>query len=206
VTPGPRPALLDVLARARSHGLLGPGDLDEQIAHARGFAAAAALVPDLAIDLGSGGGLPGLVLAFEWPGARLVLVESSARRARFLAEALGTLDLGDRVEVDHRRAELVGRDPAWRGRAGVVTARSFGPPAVTAECAAPLLRVGGLLVVSEPPVPDPARWPALGMAELGLEDVGEQRWDAGYRVLVQARHCPDRFPRRPGVPSRRRLF
>ena len=49
-----------------------------------------------------------------------------------------------------------------------MTARSFGPPAATAECAAPLLAVGGLLVVSEPP-DGPDRWPADALAALGLE-------------------------------------
>jgi 16S rRNA (guanine527-N7)-methyltransferase len=205
VTGGPR-ALHDVLARSQALGLLGPGDLDHHISHARGFAAAAGATPAVAIDLGAGGGVPGLVLALTWPTTRVVLVEASSRRARVLEEAVAALEVAERVEVAHARAELVGRDRRYRGTADVVTARSFGPPAVTAECGAPLLRRGGVLVVSEPPAPAAARWPAVGLGLLGLEDLGERRGAAGYRVLVSAGPCPDRYPRRPGIPARRPLF
>jgi 16S rRNA (guanine527-N7)-methyltransferase len=208
---GPAPApLLEVLSLAREQRLLGPGPLDAQITHATGFASALAEagVPDpaVAVDLGSGGGLPGLVLAHAWPSSGVVLVEASARRAQFLTTAVASLGLERRVTVLHERAELVGRDPTWRAIADVVTARSFGAPAVVAECAAPLLRIGGHLVVSEPPASDAVgRWPdAVGM--LGLEDHGERRAPAAYRLLVQVGPCPDRFPRRPGTPERRPLF
>ena len=108
------------------------------------------------------------------------------------------------------RAEEVGRDPAFRGLMPMVTARSFGAPAVTAECAAPLLRPGGILLVSEPPdgPEGPDRWPAGALAELGIEGPGRLIEMGGYhfRRLDQLRRCPDRYPRRTGVPSRRPLF
>src|SRR5690606_21759798 len=102
------------------------------------------------------------------------------------------------------RAEEVGRS-RWRGRAEAVIARSFGPPAATAECAAPLLRGGGLLVVSEPP-DDVDRWPAAGLAALGLVVGPRVAEDATVQVLVQQEVCPDRFPRRVGLPAKRPLF
>jgi 16S rRNA (guanine527-N7)-methyltransferase len=79
----------------------------------------------------------------------------------------------------------------------MVVARSFGPPATVAECAAPFLRVGGVLLVSEPPgAPD--RWPAPGLEQLGLVPGSVVE---GIRRLEQVALCPPQLPRRtPGRP------
>lgn len=112
-----------------------------------------------------------------------------------------------------QRAEEAGRDPELRATFDLVTARGFGPPAVVAECAAPFLRPGGLLVVSEPPAGEAARWPAAGLAPLGLEPVGPPlTLEVGsgqtgtYQVLHQRIACPERWPRRTGIPAKRPLF
>ncbi len=95
-------------------------------------------------------------------------------------------------------------DPSLRGQFDLVVARSFGKPAVTAECAAGFLHVGGFLVVSEPPdVTDETRWEPEGLAELGLEDSGQQ---VGCQVMRAVSLCPERFPRRVGIPAKRPLF
>jgi 16S rRNA (guanine527-N7)-methyltransferase len=117
----------------------------------------------------------------------------------------------------------------YRGTFDGVVVRSFGPPAVVAECAAPFLRVGGWLIVSEPPTDDDAavldtdsadqqvelrrataeesgRWPADKLAPLGLEPLESVRTEFGYQILRQVLLCPDRFPRRNGVPSKKPLF
>ena len=197
-----------MLVEARGHGFLGPGELEPQIAHARAYAAALAASgvdePGRVVDLGSGGGLPSLVLVESWPHSTWLLVEAIGRRAQFLREAVRRMGLEDRVEVVGLRAELVGHE--HRGEAAVVTSRGFGPPSVTAECAAGLLRVGGRLLVSEPPGGDPSRWPQAALRELGLE---LDRIDAGppaIAVLRQAFPCPDRYPRRVGVPAKRPLW
>jgi 16S rRNA (guanine527-N7)-methyltransferase len=88
-----------------------------------------------------------------------------------------------------------------------VVARALAPPAVTAECAAPLLAIGGHLVVSDPPGGGgDARWWPAGLAELGLESVPSITASASYAVFVATQPCPQRFPRRPGVPSKRPLW
>jgi 16S rRNA (guanine527-N7)-methyltransferase len=90
-----------------------------------------------------------------------------------------------------------------------VVARSFGSPAVTAECAAPFLEVGGILVVSEPPDRGASvRWPVEGLADLGLAPVasGGHRGRFGYQVVEKQVPTPDRFPRRTGIPAKRPLF
>jgi 16S rRNA (guanine527-N7)-methyltransferase len=162
------------------------------------------------VDLGSGAGLPGLVLALRWTSATMVLVDAHRRRGRFLLHAVDELGLAGRVVVAVERAEVLGRTPARRGAFDVATARGFGRPAVVAECAAPLLGVGGVLVVSEPP-PDrgsqTVRWPGDGLALLGMgppRPIGA----AGYRFVgvTQQTPCPPRYPRRVGVPAKRLLF
>lgn len=202
------PALEEILEQARELGFLGPGPVAGHVEHALGFVQAVGTAhPRRVVDLGSGGGVPGLVVASAWPAASLVLLDANERRARFLADAVQALGLDGRVAIEHARAEEAGRDPRLRGRADLVVARSFGPPAVTAECAAPLLEVGGRLVVSEPPGEPAERWPVVGLATLGMRPVSrvEQAFSR-FQVVRQEEPCPERFPRRVGMPAKRPLF
>lgn len=201
--------LRSVLEDARRFGFLGPGPVEGHIAHARAMAAALGAhssVPGSFADLGSGGGVPALVLLGLWVESSAVLIEAGRRRAGFLLECLDRLGWADRGQVVEARAEDVGRDVAYRWGFELVTARSFGSPAVTAECGAPLLAVGGTLVVSEPPSA-PDRWPDAPLSQLGLGPGSSIEVDGfHFRVLPQDRLCQDRFPRRTGVPSKRPLF
>jgi 16S rRNA (guanine527-N7)-methyltransferase len=196
-------ALQAQLRRSQSLGFLGPGPIAAHIEHAAGFRRALADVAGTVVDLGSGGGVPGLVLAVVRPDLALVLLEASARRCAFLREACASL--APNAVVVEGRAEIVGRGP-WRGEADAVVARSFAVPAATAECAAPLLRVGGRLVVSEPPEPDPNRWPVAGLELLQLELGPRSPGSPFTQTLYQRATCPDRFPRRDGQPATRPLF
>lgn len=205
---GKRPALLGILAEGQRRGFLGPGPVANAVDHALGFAVAAGSTPPptTAADLGSGGGVPGLVLAVVWPQTRWSFIESQQRRCVFLRSAVDELGLDDPVTIVHARAEEVGRDPAHRGAYDVVVARGFGPPSVVAECAAPLLRVGGTLIVSEPPGGAPERWAADGLALLGMQPADTVTDVATYQCLRQVDACPDRFPRRVGILAKRPLF
>ena len=103
-----RGPLLEVLRRARDRGFLGPGEVSRHLEHSLGFAEVARSVlgapPTRLADLGTGGGVPGLVLAVAWPGTDVVLVESSVRRADALRADVEALGL-DRVLVLEGRAE-----------------------------------------------------------------------------------------------------
>ena len=201
----PSPPLLEVLERARRLGVLGPGPVLDHVSHAEGFIAALEGLAEgsLVIDLGSGGCVPGLVIAEARPDLRVVLLDSLERRVALLAEAIVALNWEGRVVAELARAEDTGRSPQWRAQVDAVTARSFGPPATVAECAAPLLRINGVLVVSEPPE-ETDRWPADGLAPLGLLDEGSPV--PGMRRLRQVSPCPDTYPRRVGMPAKRPLF
>jgi len=200
-----------VFDEARRLGFVGGSSSVPHLRHAEAFVASIERLGgvDVGLDLGSGGGLPGLVLADRWPDSRWYLVDASQRRAEFLSDAVVALGWTDRVEARRGRAETLARQPELRGQVGVVTARAFGPPAVTAECGSGFLRVGGHLLVSEPPTAEPSRWSVPGLAELGLiEDAtGTVRGEEAHvQALRQDHPCPARYPRRDGVPAKRPLF
>jgi 16S rRNA (guanine527-N7)-methyltransferase len=168
------------------------------------------------------------VVALAWPDLALALLEASERRAAFLRRSVERLGLSTRVQVLEGRAEEIGREASLRGAFDGALARSFGKPAVVAECAAPLLRPGAWLIVSEPPAsagsddggggrggdsaagrpqsPGSDRWPVDGLRALGLEPLGLVHADFEYQTLRQVSPCPERFPRRNGVPAKKPLF
>ncbi|MHB8246541.1 MAG: 16S rRNA (guanine(527)-N(7))-methyltransferase RsmG [Acidimicrobiales bacterium] len=214
------------LVHARELGFVGAASVDNHLHHSLAFLdlvrgvdsnvgrSGQAYDPAKIVDLGSGGGIPGLVLAVELKSTTITLLESSERRAVWLSSVVENLSLTATVAVIRQRAEDFGRLAASRNSFNVVTARSFGPPAVVAECAAPLLDIGGHLIVSEPPAEEVegggnslARWPATGLAEFGF-GIPQYRRSRGLSFvdipLVEL--CPDRYPRRVGIPAKRPRF
>lgn len=182
--------------------MVGPGDPGVHLALARRLADALEPVPR-ALDLGSGAGIPGLALAGLWPMSRWVLVDAAARRVRLLEDAVARLGWRDRVEVVHGRAEELAREPGHRTAYDLVTARSFGGPAVTAECGGAFVGLGGILAVTEPPGATGERWPLEALALLGLEPLPP---GDGLQRLRRTRPLDERYPRRAGIPAKRPLF
>jgi 16S rRNA (guanine527-N7)-methyltransferase len=160
--------LLGALAEARALGFLGPGPLEAHLASADSFASALGPIEGRALDLGSGGGVPGLLLADRYPSVTWTLLDQQRRRTSFLARIVTSLGWVARVAVIRASAELLAHDPEHRGTYDVVVARSFAAPPITAEIGAGFLAERGLLAVAEPPTPGAARWPATGLGSLGL--------------------------------------
>jgi 16S rRNA (guanine527-N7)-methyltransferase len=208
--PGAPPdELRALLDEARELGFLGPGPIEHQLRHAVELARVIEPFAGRFLDLGSGGGLPGLVLAYELPAATGCLLDAQQRRCAFLNRAISRLGLGPRMTVACGRAETLARDPSLRGSFDLVVARSFGSPPVTAECAVSFLRAGGRLVVTEPPDPDAsvARWPAEGLAGVGFGPAERLRSGETSAVQMTRRDLlDDRYPRREGTPAKRPLW
>jgi 16S rRNA (guanine527-N7)-methyltransferase len=210
--------LVETFARARELGFLGPGPVENQIMHSLDLLGASeevlgSTLTGALLDLGSGGGIPGLVFASERLGLGGALLDAHARRCSFLADAVHRLGFDARFRVRCGRAELLARERELRGTFDFVVARGFGGPAVTAECAAGFLRLGGHLIVSEPPPPktfggweSAARWDEPGLERLGYAPPGFGRvGDATAAVMTLVLPSAE-WPRRSGVPAKRPVW
>lgn len=161
------------------------------------------------VDVGSGGGLPGLPLKIARPSLSVTLVEADKAKAAFLVRACAELRLRD-VEVVARRAEEVGRDPVYRETFDVAVARALAPMPVLVELCLPLVRVGGRLLAQKTETEDleaAARAiDAMGGALSRVVGAPSAARSSGTVVIVdKVRPTPAAYPRRPGVPSRRPL-
>jgi 16S rRNA (guanine527-N7)-methyltransferase len=161
------------------------------------------------VDVGSGGGLPGLPLKLQRPDIEVTLVESDQSKAAFLVQAAARLRM-DGVDVVAVTAEEAGQDPRYRESFDAAVARALAPMPVLAELCLPLVRVGGRLLAQKTEREDVAG------AERAIELVGGSL-EAVFTAESRARRTgtvvivrklaatPPRYPRRPGVPRRRPL-
>ncbi len=212
-----------LLQEAIPQGFLGPREADRVLPrHVLESAALAPLLPDSdvppgaghgsadrapIVDIGSGAGLPGLVLACL--GWRVTLVESLEKRATFLRDVIRRLDV--RADVRHARAEDAGRSDL-RESARAVLARALAEPAVALELCLPFARVGGTVLI--PATHDPTSderlhrvAEALGGAPPRWKELSVPGADPQRCVMIVDKSHPtaERYPRRPGVPKRRPL-
>jgi 16S rRNA (guanine527-N7)-methyltransferase len=100
------------------------------------------------IDIGSGAGFPGLILAVLFEDADITLMDSIEKKTRFLEEAVEKLEL-DNVTVLTERAESIAHHPQYRETFDIATARAVGGSEIIAELALPMLSLGGLLVLQK---------------------------------------------------------
>ena len=202
-----RRRLLTLLQGAQDVGLIGPGPVGAHLDHTEAWAELLGDPPARFLDLGSGGGVPGLPLALLWRSARAVLLDSRLRSIAWIEDAVEQLGWTARVAAIGERAEAAGRDPGLREAFPLVVARGFGPPSVTAECGSAFVAVGGRLSVSEPPGGDATRWPADQLATLGLRMAGIRvSRGASFVMLEKVEPVSDRVPRRVGKPAQRPLW
>jgi 16S rRNA (guanine527-N7)-methyltransferase len=161
------------------------------------------------VDVGSGGGLPGLPLKIVRPDLELTLIEADQDKAAFLIHACAQLGL-EGVEVVPRRAEDAGHDPLLREAFDVAVARALAPLPVLAELCLGLVRVGGRLLAQK------TESEGTGAGERAIEIMGGtliavHASPSGARragtvvVIEKVRPTPDAYPRRPGVPNRKPL-
>jgi 16S rRNA (guanine527-N7)-methyltransferase len=146
---------------------------------------------DPVVDVGSGGGAPGIPLAFELPAREFVLVEAQQRKCRFLEQWAPA-----NARVVCGRAEEQGVD--W---AGVAVAKALAPPPVAAEWCLPLVRPGGAVVLF---VGETADLAAVARVSKQLGG-GEPENRGGLLLIPKLAPTPPGFPRRPGMARKRPL-
>jgi 16S rRNA (guanine527-N7)-methyltransferase len=155
------------------------------------------------IDVGSGGGLPGLVLAIVLPDVQFTLLESTGKKAEFLMHAAKALGLPN-VQILNERAEKAGHDPSHRERYDAAMARAVGPLAVIAELTVPLVRVGGqVLLIKGARAAEELLEARQALYMLHVQHAGtiETRTNR-LVVLEKMRKTPRVYPRREGEPKR----
>jgi 16S rRNA (guanine527-N7)-methyltransferase len=162
------------------------------------------------VDLGSGGGFPGLPLAVALPAERVMLVESTAKKARFLEAAVAAASAADRVVVAATRAESLARAGAHRERWQAVTARAVASLGELVELAFPLLAVGGALVawkrgsIDRELAAARSAVEALGGGDVEVREAGVAVLEGHLLVvLVKAGPTDRRYPRDPAERRRR---
>jgi 16S rRNA G527 N7-methylase RsmG len=176
--------LLAALAVIRDRGAIGERSLVDAVAHADRFVELLPAGPVSIVDLGSGGGLPALVIAWRRTDVFVTMVERRAARADLLRRAVASLGLGSHTVILELDVAAVCRQ--FPNSFDVVTARSFGDVTTTARCIDALLADRGLGLVSEPPVDRSASWRSVLQLHPALVDMGV---DQGIRRFAR----PERF-------------
>ena len=164
------------------------------------------------VDVGSGAGFPGIPLKIAFPELVATLIESTAKKTAFLVELSDSLGLPD-VEIHRGRAEVLAHEPELRECFDIVLARALANMAVLAELTLPFCRIGGTVVAQK----QLAAGAEIGQAERAITvlggrlkeikevTLGEKGVGRSLVVLEKISPTPKRYPRRPGMPSKRPL-
>lgn len=161
------------------------------------------------VDVGSGAGLPGLILAIACPGWKVTLLESMNKRCLFLEHAINVTGLSN-VQVIRDRAENFGQTLEFRESFDIAVARAVAELRVLAEYCIPLVRMGGLFVAAKGHDPQEE----IRIAERAIKLLGgsllhqhlvESHGPFGQRtaiVCVKDYPTPRKYPRAPGTPAK----
>ena len=158
-----------ILLEAQRVGALTQAPIEQIIRHALSFAQAIPATAKRVVDLGSGAGVPGLIVALERPELEIVLVDRRLGRTDSLVRAVSALNIADRVSVVCSEIEPMTRDAKWAKSFEAAISRGLGPPIQTLTLSRDLVKLGGVVVISEPPLTTQSRWDANQVAELGLQ-------------------------------------
>lgn len=165
------------------------------------------------IDVGTGGGFPGLAVAIALPQARITLIDSVGRKLEAVRAMASALGLADRITIRCERVELTGRERSCRGRFDLALARAVAPAPVVAEYLVPLLQPQGQALLYR------GQWSTEDQAALdralvplraevrGLErrDLPGGRGQRHALWLEPQAPCPRAYPRAVGIPAKQPL-
>ncbi len=185
--------------------------IGESLAVVRALTAAGVLPPGAhVIDVGSGGGLPGIPLAIARPDVRVTLLEATGKKAAFLEQTVAALGLTN-VRVLAARAEDAAHLPSEREAYDLAVARAVAALASLAELTLPFVRIGGALAAvkgSHAAQEATAATTAIRACGGGdLRVLALDGADPNLRIVLvpKVSATPPHLPRRPGVPVKRPL-
>ena len=157
------PGLLRVFAEAQRVGALGPVAPGDVIDHSLAFVEVIPATARTLADLGTGAGVPGLVIAVARPDLEVLLVDRRAKRIDAVQRAIFSLGLEGRVRAVCGDVETLGHGDHHRS-VDVVTCRGFSSPETTIRLSTPWVVDGGVVAISEPPEDQGDRWTAVDLA------------------------------------------
>ena len=199
---------------ARRAGVLGSAPIEALVEHTAGFARAVCssfsaefgAFSGRIVDVGTGAGVPGVILSLLLPRCELVLVDSSDRRLDHVRRAVRAVGTGDRVSVVHARGDELAHDPAWRGSFDGAVARLLADPADALEQLVPLVRPGGIVALSALDE-HRERWETLPVPLLPTGPVAWRDAASGHFAVVDVvASSPATVPRREKVRRRSPAF
>ncbi len=161
------------------------------------------------IDVGAGAGFPGLALAIAFPHLHVTLMDSTAKKLRFIDHAGAAIGLAN-IRTLHSRAEDAGRAKAHREKYDIVTARALGRLPTVMEYTLPLAKLGGEAIAMkglsafEETAAAAKAIERLGGELFCIEEIRLPNLDKPrYLVVVdKVNPTPRSFPRKAGIPSR----
>jgi 16S rRNA (guanine527-N7)-methyltransferase len=164
------------------------------------------------IDVGAGAGFPGIPLKIVCPGTRLTLLEATGKKVTFLEHVVERLSL-HRVVAVKARAEELAHEPDHREQYDLALARAVADLPVVAEYTLPFCKVGGWVVAQKGEAGAAEAWSAeKAIALLGGElrrvlpvELAGLPEDRSLVVIEKVSPTPGKYPRRPGIPSKRPL-
>ncbi len=164
------------------------------------------------IDLGTGGGFPGLPIALAFENAKLVLVDSTAKKINFINEYIKQANI-ENVTTVTSRAEVVGQHLNHRQQYDFVTIRAVSQIAVCLEYSLPLLKIGGIAILYRGNLSEEEKIVTEKIAnQLGGKVVNITNQNTPINQNI--RHCiyvekirttPNKFPRQTGTPAKQPL-
>ncbi|XP_020978686.1 uncharacterized protein LOC107632632 isoform X1 [Arachis ipaensis] len=164
------------------------------------------------VDVGTGAGLPGVVLAIACPEWEVTLMESMNKRCVFLEHVVGIIGSSN-IQIVRGRAESLGQNHCFREKFDIAVARAVAEMRVLAEYCLPLVRVGGLFIAAKGHDPEDE----VKKAESAIQKMGasllqvcsvDSRSPYGQRTVVicsKDRSTPMKYPRDPGTPAKEPL-
>lgn len=159
-----------------------------------------------AVDVGTGGGLPGVPLAIAMPEIQITLIDATGKKVTFLREVCEDLGLRN-VMLVNARAETAAHEPAHRERYDVAVSRAVGKLQVLLEYTAPFVKVGGhIIAIKGEKAPQEIADAKRALHHLHCQHTGTRITPTGSVVVIEKqRSTPKKYPRRPGEPKRNPL-
>lgn len=164
------------------------------------------------IDVGTGAGFPGIPIKIVDKSAQVTLLDSLNKRITYLEDVIENLELKD-IEAIHGRVEEIANKKEYRGKYDIATSRAVAALNILVEYLLPLVKIGGKCICMKgPEINDELRNAENAINILGgkIEKVinfklPNSEFERNLVVIKKVKETPDRYPRKPGTPSKEPL-